>query len=202
MASLAALTFVLVLQMAFLQGNEASPIAAREVDVCTGDKSINLDDCTSTIDELVGADQGSRTFNFDVSLKHSLNDDMVYVSLIDRIQDLDKEENENGCGYRLAPSKSATNDYPYCYWEYNCTHNPRRIPQHLCRAECRESCFTCPMGYSCQPINYKVPVLELVDQDNCNPYNNPDREFLWEWKQEIVPVACACKKNATDFPTS
>ncbi len=163
----------------------------------------------TTVVSQLGA-TSSFPFNVNIDLKKSVNDKKAFLSVnslissFDTIQDLEEEEDltdDATCGYLLKPPAARDLLHPYCSWYYNCSYDARRVPQHLCRAQCSETCLHCPQGYSCKPVLYKVPVLRLNSDFNnqCHPYlqivADPSVQ-QWTWSQESVSVSCACQKTA------
>ena len=80
-----------------------------------------------------------------------------------------------------------------CSWNYTCDYNPHRFPAYIFHARCTNTHWLQynPTGFpplkpkSCRSIYYPVPVLY---SQGCNPLTSKKN---WEWKQEMVSVACA-----------
>ena len=78
-----------------------------------------------------------------------------------------------------------------CSWNYTCDYNPHRFPAYVFHAHCKSNHwwhFTPPNQKRPQPcrlIYYPVPMLYNT---GCNPVTSKKN---WEWRQEMVSVACA-----------
>lgn len=74
-----------------------------------------------------------------------------------------------------------------CPWEYSCDYNPNRFPAYVFQAKCTNTYWwdATFSPHNCKQIFYPIPVLYST---GCNPVTSKKN---WEWRQEIVSVACA-----------
>ena len=74
-----------------------------------------------------------------------------------------------------------------CPWEYRCDYNPRRVPAYVYQAQCsREYWLAVDRTlHKCREVYYPVTTLHT---EECNPV---ETTTSWEWRVEMVAVACA-----------
>ncbi len=94
---------------------------------------------------------------------------------------------EEQCKYKIITVSRSHN--MTCDFEYNCDYNRNRIPQYIWKA----NCLPAATGMRSVPVYYKVPVLEMRDNEgDCDPFAAGASMRGWTWRQLEVPVACTC----------
>ncbi len=74
-----------------------------------------------------------------------------------------------------------------CPWEYTCDYNPRRFPSYIYQATCKNNYWLDVNRelHICNQVYYPISTLHTSE---CNPLKTT---IDWEWKIEMVAVACA-----------
>ena len=74
-----------------------------------------------------------------------------------------------------------------CPWEYRCDYNPRRFPAYVYQAACKHQYWVRRDNtlHRCREVYYPITTIHTSE---CNPLKTT---IDWEWKIEMVSVACA-----------
>lgn len=122
-----------------------------------------------------------------VSLKEAVhNDGLAFKQLLLKKHDHYLEPQGNcKAGNHLKHHAQLRNQA--CKWEYKCDYNPRRFPAHVFQAVCINQYWLGPYYKirKCSEVYYPITTLHTAE---CNPVKSTTS---WEWRMEMVAVACA-----------